>query len=79
VPYKHWRAYRFWQLTDPNNVREKVKSIISFEKKEEIYGEQFLRELGIEVDEAEVRKAAENGHRWRNPDWTHKDGSLAEW
>jgi len=35
--------------------------------------------LGIEVDEAEVRKAAENGHRWRNPDWTHKDGSLAEW
>jgi galactonate dehydratase len=35
--------------------------------------------LGIEVDEAEVRKAAENGHRWRNPDWTHHDGSLAEW
>mgnify|MGYP006988316651 CR=1 FL=1 len=29
--------------------------------------------------EAEVRKAAENGHRWRNPDWTHHDGSLAEW
>lgn len=35
--------------------------------------------LGIEVDEAEVRRAAENGHRWRNPDWTHHDGSLAEW
>jgi galactonate dehydratase len=35
--------------------------------------------LGIEVDEQEVRNAAENGHRWRNPEWTHFDGSLAEW
>lgn len=35
--------------------------------------------LGIEVDEAAVRKDAESGHRWRNPDWVHRDGSLAEW
>lgn len=35
--------------------------------------------LGIEVDEAEVRRAAEIGHRWRNPVWRHRDGSLAEW
>jgi galactonate dehydratase len=35
--------------------------------------------LGIEVDEDAVRRAAEVGHRWRIPDWTHKDGSLAEW
>jgi galactonate dehydratase len=35
--------------------------------------------LGIEVDEQEVRSAAENGHRWRNPEWTHFDGSQAEW
>lgn len=38
--------------------------------------------LGIEVDEAAVRKAAgapDAGMRWRIPDWTHKDGSLAEW
>ena len=35
--------------------------------------------LGIEVDEKEVRGAAETGHRWRNPEWTHFDGSQAEW
>ncbi|MER2507695.1 MAG: galactonate dehydratase [Amaricoccus sp.] len=35
--------------------------------------------LGIEVDEAVVAKAAEAGHRWRNPVWRHADGSLAEW
>ena len=35
--------------------------------------------LGIEVDEAVVRRAAETGHRWRNPIWRHKDGSVAEW
>ena len=35
--------------------------------------------LGIEVDEAAVRRAAETGHRWRNPVWRHPDGSFAEW
>ncbi|MER8032451.1 galactonate dehydratase [Streptomyces bauhiniae] len=35
--------------------------------------------LGIEVDEDAVAKAAENGHRWRNPVWRHPDGSFAEW
>ncbi|MFJ3659777.1 galactonate dehydratase [Streptomyces sp. NPDC090119] len=35
--------------------------------------------LGIEVDEDAVAKAAENGHRWRNPVWRHADGSFAEW
>ncbi len=35
--------------------------------------------LGIEVDEAVVRAAAEVGHRWRNPLWRHRDGSFAEW
>ena len=35
--------------------------------------------LGIEVDEARVRKAAETGHRWRNPVWRLADGSVAEW
>jgi galactonate dehydratase len=35
--------------------------------------------LGIEVDESAVRRAAEVGHRWRSPLWTHADGSLAEW
>ena len=35
--------------------------------------------LGIEIDEAEVRKAAANPHRWRNDIWRHRDGSLAEW
>ena len=35
--------------------------------------------LGIEVDEAAVRRAAEIGHRWRSPAWRLDDGSLAEW
>jgi galactonate dehydratase len=35
--------------------------------------------LGIEVDEAEVRRVAASPHRWRNAIWRHSDGSLAEW
>jgi galactonate dehydratase len=35
--------------------------------------------LGIEVDEAAVRRAAEIGHSWRNPIWRHEDGGFAEW
>jgi galactonate dehydratase len=35
--------------------------------------------LGIEVNEDFVRRAAAEGHRWRNPIWRHKDGSFAEW
>jgi galactonate dehydratase len=35
--------------------------------------------LGIEVNEAHVRKMAKVGHTWKNPVWRHKDGSVAEW
>ncbi|MGW6442049.1 galactonate dehydratase [Lentzea sp. NPDC055074] len=35
--------------------------------------------LGVEVDEAAVRRAAEVGHAWRSPVWRHDDGSFAEW
>lgn len=35
--------------------------------------------LGIDIDEAAVRRAAETGHRWRSPVWKHPDGSFAEW
>jgi galactonate dehydratase len=35
--------------------------------------------LGVEIDEAAVREAAREGHRWRNPVWRHADGSFAEW
>lgn len=35
--------------------------------------------LGVEIDEEAVRRAAEIGHRWRNPVWLHRDGSFAEW
>lgn len=35
--------------------------------------------LGIEVDEANVTKLAEQGHNWRAPVWRHEDGSIAEW
>ena len=35
--------------------------------------------LGVEIDEAAVRRAGEVGHRWRTPVWYRPDGSLAEW
>ncbi|TDU91733.1 galactonate dehydratase [Kribbella voronezhensis] len=35
--------------------------------------------LGITVDEDAVRAADKVGHAWRNPVWTHEDGSFAEW
>jgi len=35
--------------------------------------------LGIDIDEAAVARAAETGHRWRNPQWRLSDGGRAEW
>lgn len=35
--------------------------------------------LGITVDEAAVREADKDRHRWRNPIWRNQDGSFAEW
>jgi len=35
--------------------------------------------LGVEIDEAGVREAHKDRHRWRNPVWRHADGSFAEW
>lgn len=35
--------------------------------------------LGLEVDEAAVRRADKRGHAWRPPLWFHDDGSFAEW
>ena len=35
--------------------------------------------LGVEIDEAAVTRAAEIGHRWRNPVWRADDGSFREW
>src|SRR5690606_15004456 len=35
--------------------------------------------LGIEIDEAAIRAADRERHRWRNPIWRHADGSFAEW
>ncbi|TKD51832.1 galactonate dehydratase [Sphingomonas baiyangensis] len=35
--------------------------------------------LGVEIDEAKVREAAKQGHRWRNPVWRGRDGGLREW
>jgi galactonate dehydratase len=35
--------------------------------------------LGVEIDEAAVRRADAAGHRWRPPLWRHPDGSFAEW
>jgi galactonate dehydratase len=35
--------------------------------------------LGVEIDEAAVRAADKDRHRWRNPVWRSPDGSFAEW
>jgi len=35
--------------------------------------------LGIEVDEAAVRRADATGHDWTTPRWRHPDGGHAEW
>lgn len=35
--------------------------------------------LGVEINEETVERMAKEGHRWRNPVWRHKDGSVAEW
>ncbi|GAA1719982.1 galactonate dehydratase [Fodinicola feengrottensis] len=35
--------------------------------------------LGIDVDEAAVRRAADSTAAWRGPLWRHPDGSFAEW
>jgi galactonate dehydratase len=35
--------------------------------------------LGVTIDEAAVREADKDRHRWRNPVWRHQDGSFAEW
>jgi galactonate dehydratase len=35
--------------------------------------------LGVDIDEAAVREAAKQPHRWRNPIFRNKDGSFAEW
>src|SRR4051812_3466057 len=35
--------------------------------------------LGVEINEAAVRAADKEHHRWRNPVWRHTDGSFAEW
>ena len=35
--------------------------------------------LGITINEEAVRRAAVQGHAWRNPVWRTDDGSVAEW
>ncbi|BBY27576.1 galactonate dehydratase [Mycolicibacterium sediminis] len=35
--------------------------------------------LGIQINEDYVVERAAEGHRWRNPVWRHRDGSIAEW
>jgi galactonate dehydratase len=35
--------------------------------------------LGVDIDEAAVREADKDRHRWRNPVWRTTDGSFAEW
>jgi galactonate dehydratase len=35
--------------------------------------------LGVEINEAAVRRAAEVGHEWRNLVWRYAGGSFTKW
>jgi len=35
--------------------------------------------LGVDIDEAAVREADKDKHRWRNPIFRTSDGAFAEW
>ncbi len=35
--------------------------------------------LGVDIDEEKVIAASEHAPDWRNPQWRHADGSVAEW
>ena len=35
--------------------------------------------IGVTIDEAAVREAHKDRHRWRNPVWRTADGNFAEW
>jgi galactonate dehydratase len=35
--------------------------------------------LGVEIDEASVRRADKSGHSWRNPIWRDENGAFTEW
>ena len=35
--------------------------------------------LGVQIDEAHVRRMAVTGHDWHNPVWRDEDGCIAEW
>ena len=35
--------------------------------------------LGVEVNKELVLEENETPHAWKNPDWRHRDGTVAEW
>lgn len=35
--------------------------------------------LGVDIDEAGVRRADQSGHTWRNPMWRDENGAFTEW
>lgn len=47
VPYRHWRANKFWQRADKYEVTGKLPSQFQLSEEENKQGEEFLREIGI--------------------------------
>ena len=54
VPYRHWRANKFWQRADKYKVTEKLPSQFQLSEEEIKSGEKFLREIGINHSEKYV-------------------------
>ncbi|MFC7365657.1 MULTISPECIES: galactonate dehydratase [Bhargavaea] len=62
-----------------NDILDYVSDVSVFE-----YVDGFIKipdgpGLGIEINEDYVRERSKIGHNWKNPVWTHEDGSIAEW
>jgi len=56
-------------LEDPSDLKLKDGHIERFTKPG----------LGVDINEAAVRKAAQQDHKWRAPQWFHDDGAFQEW
>ena len=58
---------------------QKLGGTAAFVDAEHALDPGYAKKLGVDIDEAAVREADKDRHRWRNPIWRLADGSFAEW
>jgi galactonate dehydratase len=64
---------------NPNELLDYVHDPPSFRVRDGYMAIPLGPGLGVTIDEERVKRAAQIGHRWRNPVWYQTDGSFAEW